>query len=73
MHLKSQKKVLSISTAMFKDFSLGVKIRPIHVYFKSNRQTHCVHTFESYNFLSGQTNKEKLPYVVYERSLTTPY
>lgn len=43
MHLKKQKKVLSISTAMFKDFSLGIKIRPIHVYLKSNRQTHYVH------------------------------
>lgn len=43
MHLKKQKKVLSISTAMFKDFSLGIKVRPIHVYFKSNRQIHYVH------------------------------
>lgn len=58
MHLKKQKKIYQSVLRCLKTFPWVLKIRPIHVYFKSNRQTHCVHTFESYNFLSGQTNKK---------------
>lgn len=73
MHLKKQKKSFINQYCDVYRLFLGYWRYVQYMYILNQIDKLIMYTFESYYFLSGQTNKEKLPYVVYERSLTTPY
>lgn len=56
---KEAKKFYQSVLRCLQTFPWVLKIRPIHVYFKSNRHTHYVYTLLSHIiFISGQTNKK---------------